>query len=750
MLAELGRDGFRLCEVVGQPGLGKTRLLGELRALARRSGYVALGGRATEFEQEMPLGPMVDALDDHLHERRAALLDRLDDDEARLLAAAFPGLTGAAGGDPVRTQDGLGRYRLFRSVRLALEVLAGPSGLILTIDDAHWADPTTIELLEYLLRHPPRGAVGLAVAYRPSQLPARLASVFAALAGGRDRRLELNPLTMDEAQALLGPDVTARACERLYRASGGNPFYLEALANAGNAVMRATHPLGGPGGSVPDLPPVVRAALGAEIDALTPQARHVVQTAAVVGTEFEPPLIAAVAGLTPAVVLDALDRLAARDLVRPVPGSGRLQFRHPLVRHVVYESSAPGWRLSAHAAAAAALARVGAPAVARAHHVERSAHYGDLDAIDTLVEAARSVAPARPAYRRAVAAGGAAAAARRPGRRRGHPAGAADERTGPQPGAQRTAGRRTGELPPGDAAAAEVGAHRTDPGDLGDGDPGPAGRPARGGPGAAGRRGRPVPAAAVTGRGAAAPATGHPEPADGRLGAGAGRAGPIDPDTCDRSSVPMVEAVRRTIDAFSGDLAVRTEDALQHVGDLIDSTDDGDLARQLDVVVWLCWADLLEGRPRQALRNFTRSVTLAQNTGQSYVLPSLLAGQSRAYGLVGDLAAARSSAEDAVEVARLLGSPEALAVALVMECWAHIQGGDGRAGGTGRVGSRRAGRGNGGWVLDDGPVRQRAGPGRGRGRGRRRGGVAERRGRPRTAVRRPHPRAAVRPGDGFR
>ena len=81
------------------------------------------------------------------------------------LRAASPGLSRPAGA----ARDMTGRYRIYRAVRRLLEDLADACGLVLILDDVHWADNASIELLDHLARHPPRGRVLVAIAYRPAQ-----------------------------------------------------------------------------------------------------------------------------------------------------------------------------------------------------------------------------------------------------------------------------------------------------------------------------------------------------------------------------------------------------------------------------------------------------------------------------------------------------------------------------------------------------------------------------------------------------
>ena len=138
------------------------------------------------------------------------------------------------------------------------------------------------------------------------------------------------------------------------------------------------------------------AALAEELESLSLAARSLLNGAAVAGEPFSPDLAAAVAELTEHEGLAALDDLMDRDLVRATPVPRQFIFRHPLVRQAVYESTRGGWRLGAHARAAAALRRRGAAATERAHHVEQSAAQGDEDAVAVLLEAGRASAARAP------------------------------------------------------------------------------------------------------------------------------------------------------------------------------------------------------------------------------------------------------------------------------------------------------------------------------------------------------------------
>ncbi|MFM9696725.1 BTAD domain-containing putative transcriptional regulator [Streptomyces europaeiscabiei] len=383
-------------EMVGEPGIGKTRLLGELAERARQRGFESLAGRSVEFDRA-PYGAFVDALDDHLgHEDFLRLRhDGLPPGAFALLSTVFPALCDRfpTGPEPVKVE----RYWFHRAVRTLLEALSDEGGLVLSLDDLQWTDDGTAELIDHLIRHPPRTPLLLALAYRPRQAPPRLAAALArAGTEGRVARVELGPLSPAEGAELCGARTDHWRFRRLYEVSGGNPFYLEALTpRAGNQSPEAA-----PADSVAiadDLPQSVRAVLLGELGGLSAAARVSVQAAAVLGDSFEAEMMAVVAQTDEAQALAALDEVAERDLVRQIGSAGRYQFRHPLVRAVIYQSVGAGWRIEAHNRAAEALALRCAPLVAQASHVQRSARRGDEHAVDVLVRAARQVMTTAPA-----------------------------------------------------------------------------------------------------------------------------------------------------------------------------------------------------------------------------------------------------------------------------------------------------------------------------------------------------------------
>ncbi|MEH0501406.1 AAA family ATPase [Streptomyces scabiei] len=346
--------GPAVVDVTGAAGIGKSRFVSEFCALARERGMTVLRGRATEYEQHLPYQPLADALAD------------LDSE------------TGIP--SPFTEAHTLDRFAMQRAAAAFLARVARTGkGLVVALDDVHWADPASLELLDHLVRHPPRRApVVIVVARRERQTSPRLvASLTRGVETGTVLRLELGPLDRADCLAALAPDRPPALAAELYAASEGNPLYLLALLQAGR-------------------PAGLSSLLLDELTPLTDAQRATVQAVAVLGDHAAPALVAAVTGRDE-IELDAdLRELTARDLARPGP-DGRWALRHPVLRSLVHDTTDPLLRTRMHHLAAAELARIGAPVTERAHHVERSLTGWDPDAVTVLTEAARQAAATAPA-----------------------------------------------------------------------------------------------------------------------------------------------------------------------------------------------------------------------------------------------------------------------------------------------------------------------------------------------------------------
>jgi DNA-binding NarL/FixJ family response regulator len=315
-------------------------------------------------------------------------------DRLGALAAVFPSLGALddALDYPISAPE---RFRVYHAVRELIERLAARSPLVLVLDDLQWADGASLELISYLLRRPPQAAVMLATAVRTGQ--GELAAIKAIADIQRSsivHTIELGPLTKESVRQLVA-DREGLDVERLHHESGGNPFYALQLARVEASSADATE-AGGLG-----VPPAVARAITAELEELSPATRALAEAAAVVGDPFELDLAAATMDSPENDVWVRIDELAAKDLVRGTDVPRQFQFRHPLVRHAVYDSCSPSVRFACHRRAVDALAKRGAPAAVMAGHVEQYARHGDAFAIDILRRAGEDTsrqAPRSAAY----------------------------------------------------------------------------------------------------------------------------------------------------------------------------------------------------------------------------------------------------------------------------------------------------------------------------------------------------------------
>ncbi|WP_327110928.1 AAA family ATPase [Nocardia sp. NBC_01730] len=381
--------------VLGEPGIGKTRMLDELCEQAAAGGFDVLAGRGSEFEREVPYSLVVDSLDERFRVLAAEIIASLGKDRLAELAAVLPSLSGRGG--PLASRLEVERFEFHRAVRATFEQLVRRRPVLLALDDVHWADPASVELIGFLLRRAVPGMV-LALAYRARQAPRLLlAAVQQARRDGLLRELDLAPLTIGEAADLLGQQPGSALVRSLHAESGGNPFYIEQLARMAHEPAAPTPRAWIGGKPETGIPAAVRAALAQELANLPFQTLEVLQAAAVAGDPFDVDLVAEIVATDKTLLLERIDSLAAADLVRATDVAGWLRFRHPIVRRVVYDSAMPGWRFGAHKRAARALARRDAPLGVQAHHVEHSASAGDDEAVAILTDAGQAAEARAPA-----------------------------------------------------------------------------------------------------------------------------------------------------------------------------------------------------------------------------------------------------------------------------------------------------------------------------------------------------------------
>jgi DNA-binding SARP family transcriptional activator len=316
----------------GEAGSGKTRLLSELAGDARDSGATVLAGRCVE-DGVVAFAPFTEALRQHVASA-AGLPEWVLTELARLLPELDRGTAGPEG-EPFDA-----RHRLFEAVAAAVGHAARQSPVLLVIEDLHWADPATLQMLTHVIRTVAWAPLLVAGSMRDEGTPA-LDAVVGDLQ--RERRLErvvLGGLAEDEvgdlAAVWLGaggspPGLTAA----VHRRTGGNPLFVEELVRhlveshpeqPAEALVEAagTH-----------VPQGVRSVIDRRLARLPDAAAQAVRAAAVAGEEFALADVAGVCETSDDVVADALDAAAGSGLVDESAVPGHYRFAHALIREAV-------------------------------------------------------------------------------------------------------------------------------------------------------------------------------------------------------------------------------------------------------------------------------------------------------------------------------------------------------------------------------------------------------------------------------
>jgi DNA-binding CsgD family transcriptional regulator/tetratricopeptide (TPR) repeat protein len=364
--------------VGGEAGVGKTRLITELMARCAADGIrVLAGGCVPVGEGALPYAPIVEALRDLTSEDGGAAVRELVGPSWAELARILPALGEPASGRP---PGPAAQLRLFELLLKLLGQLSDRTPLALVVEDLHWADQSTRDLLAFLVRNLRRERLLLVGTYRddePGQ--SRLGVYLAELSrGGPVQRLELPRLDRAETAAqltgILGAAPAVDLVDSLFARSEGNPFFTEELlgrVRAGSAT----------------LPTTLRDLLQGRIEALPERTQQVLRAVAVAGRHVPHRLLAAVAGPDEAQLDAALRTAVAHQLL--INHEDGYQFRHALLREVVDAGLLAGERARLHAAYAHALTEwpelsAGSPAVAAA---ELAIHWDTAGQLDRALPA---------------------------------------------------------------------------------------------------------------------------------------------------------------------------------------------------------------------------------------------------------------------------------------------------------------------------------------------------------------------------
>jgi DNA-binding SARP family transcriptional activator len=372
-----GRGHVVLLE--GEPGIGKSRLVEEAGRFAQDQGLRLLFTKCYQLEQVMPYQPVIDLLHQALEQVPAQTLAGVPvaflSDVATLvpeMTEVFPNLPPSLPG-----LDETRQARLFGALTQLLKVVAGKQGLYLAVDDIHWADHVTRQFLYHLARHLADLPILLVCTYRSEEvaLDAYLADLIHSMQSERQAlHMILSRLSQSDATMLLESMANtvpglAKLAGWLHKETDGNPFFiisiLQSLQEQGlltapdKRVWQYSPRKLSMAGAELTLPNALRELVRSRIRRV-PQAMHrVIEVAAVLGRQFDFATLQAVSGVSQVDLLDMLEGLTQRQLLREEQVGGIYDFSHDKVREVVYLDISATRRILLHRQVGEALEQLG-------------------------------------------------------------------------------------------------------------------------------------------------------------------------------------------------------------------------------------------------------------------------------------------------------------------------------------------------------------------------------------------------------
>lgn len=381
-----GQGGVAL--ISGDAGIGKSRLMAEATAYAASHNVLPVQGNCFPADVAAPYAPLLDLLrflfEQYPWTRSFALTPQVVEAFQPWFSHLFPGnTTPSVSPSSARSQAPLEKRQLFERVSQFLTALSKHQPLLLVVEDLHWSDETSLELLHYLARRSRTCALLLLLSYRSEEVNAGLRDFLAQM--DRERlalELHLSPLLPTEVEAMVQACLSLQSpglpelFYAIYPLSEGNPFFLEellkALTTAGELFAEGERWIYKPL-SIMHLPRSVRAAVQQRVALLSEQGREVATLAAVAGRRFDFTLLLHLTRAQEAVLLQALKELIAAQLVVE-ESAEQFAFRHALTRQAIYAQLLARERQALHRVIAEAMESLYAPTL-EAHVVDLASHF---------------------------------------------------------------------------------------------------------------------------------------------------------------------------------------------------------------------------------------------------------------------------------------------------------------------------------------------------------------------------------------
>jgi DNA-binding CsgD family transcriptional regulator len=346
-LEDMLRGRGQVVLIAGEPGIGKTTLAQEFAARAAKRGTRILWGRSGDREGSPPYWPWAQALRQFADAGNGRMFSAPRD---KYISLVLPELSAKLVSERSSLRDDESvRFHVADAVRAFFQRAAKHKSVVVVLEDLHWADHGSLFLLEFIAQDISAHSLLVLATYRDDEVTAPLDQTLSELARLGAERIALNGLTLEGTGRLMARITRRRLTRSLVRKiharTDGNPFFVTEIARLDTRdVLR--------------IPENVRMAISKRIDRLSESASQSLVVGAVIGREFDFPLLRAVLpGVSEETLLQALDTGLKALVIEPLASRGKdwYQFRHALLRDAVYESISPSRRARWHATIATTL-----------------------------------------------------------------------------------------------------------------------------------------------------------------------------------------------------------------------------------------------------------------------------------------------------------------------------------------------------------------------------------------------------------
>ncbi len=399
LIAQAGKGQGQVVILSGEAGVGKSRLVAEVKTEAQAQGFLALQGNCFPTDRSSPYAPLLDLLAASPAKELLSLSSAPLDPLARELALLHPGLAPLPAGEaPLRLLDPeQEKRRLFLALAHFFTGLTGKQPVLLTVEDIHWSDETSLEFLLALARRCVAHPFLLVLTYRNDEIHPGLSQWLAQL--DRERLAQefvISPFSRSEVEAMLRAIFELRrpmpieTLDAIYGLAEGNPFFIEeilkSLTTAG--VSFSVYETGEyrPWHELP-LPRSVQSSVQQRIDQLSEAARQVVSLAAVAGRRFDFGLLQQITPHDEPELLALMKELIAAQLVVE-ESAEQFAFRHALTRQAIYQQLLLRERKALHCTIAETMEQLFAPTL-EAHLTELAAHFYEAGVWEKALEYAQ-------------------------------------------------------------------------------------------------------------------------------------------------------------------------------------------------------------------------------------------------------------------------------------------------------------------------------------------------------------------------